>query len=191
MIYDPPFRVIEDFLPKKYFYLIKNEILGINFPWYFRDNITDNNKNIDNREYGFSHKIYDRENNYSSSFHHILTGLYCNILEITEKENIDRCRLDMTTYGGEKFLHKYHVDLYKPHIACVFYINNSDGKTVLYDKKCFSSSDLENVNPDCLTEMIRIKPEENKLLIFDGSYLHTGQSPSNYKRRIVLNVDVS
>jgi hypothetical protein len=38
--------------------------------------------------------------------------------------------------------------------------------------------------------MKKIKPKENRLLVFDGSYLHTGCSPAKYKNRVIINTDL-
>ena len=186
-----PFKVIDNFLSEKYFSLVREQILSIDFPWYFRDNITNNSENSNLKEYGFSHKLYDSENGYSSFFNPVLSGIYGDILSLTEHDYVKRSRLDMTTFMSDKFLNHYHVDSYDPHIACIFYITDSDGETVIYNKQCFSEQDLKNTDSNSLGEIIRITPKENRIIFFDGSYLHTGHSPSKYKRRVLLNVNVS
>jgi hypothetical protein len=60
-------------------------------------------------------------------------------------------------------------------------LTNSDAETVIF----------KNVNIDTLSfdEYQRVAPKENKLVIFNGAYYHTGHSPASSNRRILLNVN--
>jgi hypothetical protein len=58
---------------------------------------------------------------------------------------------------------------FRGNIATVYYVNDSDGDTIFKDSK------------------EKITPKANRLIIFDGSLLHTGSSPKNSKTRILLN----
>ena len=82
----------------------------------------------------------------------------------------------MTLYNPEKYKHDIHVDIPLKHITCIFYINNSDGNTIIYD-----------YNKTIIIK--EIEPVENRLLIFDGNLPHTGHSPSKNKFRILINMN--
>ena len=57
----------------------------------------------------------------------------------------------------------------KNYISLIYYVNDSDGDTIFKDSK------------------EKITPKANRLIIFDGSLLHTGSSPKNSKTRVLLN----
>jgi hypothetical protein len=38
-----------------------------------------------------------------------------------------------------------------------------------------------------MKEMERVSPKANRLVLFDGSFLHTGCSPTKHKNRILIN----
>ena len=72
---------------------------------------------------------------------------------------------------------------YMPHYSAVYYVNDSDGDTIIYDQQ-FQG----NPNPPLeLTEKRRIDPKANRLLLFNGKYFHTGSSPAKNKNRIIIN----
>jgi len=187
------YKVIDNFLFPKYFETIQSEILEGGNIWEYVGNVTRGDEHDFGKDslvdFGFSHTIL-----FDGGFSHLyptLESFYDAVLLETRTQRIIRSRLDMVTYTPNKHKHIPHVDFFYPHIASVFYLTNTDAETVLYNEKAtneeeFYASDLSN-----LTEMVRIKPKENRMLIFDGSYLHTGHSPSDCKRRVLINTDLS
>ena len=76
----------------------------------------------------------------------------------------------------EKYLHNNrHVDFDTPHIACVYYVNDSDGDTFIYDNESKSQ---------------RISPKKNRAVVFDGSLYHASSLPTKNKR-VIINIDVA
>lgn len=196
------FKVIDNFLSEKYYQMIKNEVFGNEFTWKYRDNITYeldpkvfsdwnalNNLNI-NYEYGFYHEIYYDGQSYSY-LNLILSSFYASLMEETQTNRVMRCRLDMVTYSPDKYKHFPHVDFFEPHLSAVFYLTDSDAETILYDLKCSSFDDILNIDVNTLKELTRIEPKENRVVIFNGLHLHTGQSPSKSKKRILINTNLS
>jgi hypothetical protein len=68
-----------------------------------------------------------------------------------------------------------HVDWQIPHKVVLYYVNNSDGNTVLYN--------------DDLNVLHEIEPIAGRFIIFDGNYLHSNYAPKN-THRIVFNLNV-
>ena len=85
----------------------------------------------------------------------------------------------MTVYNPDVVMHGPHVDYKdKMHYSSVYYLNDSDGPTVIFNEKLGENS---------LTIKESIEPKPNRLLLFDGSYLHTGYSPSRHNSRVLIN----
>ena len=67
---------------------------------------------------------------------------------------------------------KFTLQLY----VLIYYVNNSDGDTLFFDKE------LNITN--------RIAPNKGKILLFDGDLLHAGTNPKVSDKRIILNIDL-
>ena len=103
----------------------------------------------------------------------LLKGLLYSILDKTGKKTIWRSRIDMTLYNPNNYRHEIHTDLEIPNTTCIFYVNDSDGDTVLHEKGMARS----------------VEPKANRLLMFDGDIAHTGHSPSKHKNRVLINTN--
>jgi hypothetical protein len=74
-----------------------------------------------------------------------------------------------------------HVDLPKPHLVLIYYVNDSDGDTVILDK---TFPDWENA-----AVLHSVSPKKGRAILFDGRHYHCGTSPACHDARIVLNYD--
>ena len=92
------------------------------------------------------------------------------IMDVAECDFVLRGRADMVTWSKDEYIHPPHADFPYPNTAAVFYVNESDGDTILYGD-----------------EVSRVSPKGNRLVLFDGSILHTGCSPTKHKNRILIN----
>lgn len=82
-----------------------------------------------------------------------------------------------------------HVDLppHLPHVACVYYCNDSDGDTVIYEQTIHNTpGGSQNVQ---LVEHKRVTPRRGRAVFFDGSRYHCSSQPTiNY--RTIINFDL-
>jgi hypothetical protein len=67
-------------------------------------------------------------------------------------------------------------------LSAVYYINDSDGDTVIFNEKYSSSADIKK-----LTVLERIRPEAGKVVIFPSTQLHASSNPINTNARYVIN----
>ena len=105
------------------------------------------------------------------------------MIKATGSKDIFRSRLDMTVNRGESIVLDPHVDFFFPHISSILYINNSDGNTIIYNQKY---NDHDKYDQKLIVKE-EIEPVANRLLIFDGLFIHTGCTPSKNNRRILIN----
>lgn len=83
-----------------------------------------------------------------------------------------------------------HVDAAIDHYVFLYYVNDSDGDTFLFEE----TSDRHRMEEAWKFKDFKIKervsPKKNRLLIFDGKYYHTSSHPINNDIRCVINIDV-
>jgi hypothetical protein len=195
-------KIIDNFLDKEYFDKIQSHIESGHFPWNYMDNITTyagsnkikdpdlcriyddlydgSNKIKDLGLYGFNRYIinpHDKPHDLGV-FNHLIYEMM-RVIGL----NIFRSRLDMTVNRENSIVLDPHVDVLYPHISSILYINDSDGNTIIYNQKY---NDYDKFNQQ-LTVQKEIEPRANRLLIFDGMYIHTGCTPSKHNRRILIN----
>lgn len=67
-------------------------------------------------------------------------------------------------------------------ITGVYYVNDSDGDTILYSQL------NDNINyPETFTEINRVTPKKGRMILFDGRRYHSSSSPIKHSTRVVLN----
>ena len=195
MFGDFPFKVIDDFLPIPYWERLNSFLCSSNFPWFYQKNITDENKPSELGCFGFNHWVLRPEESVFNDRHShpiqemILPFCYFVQKEIGVKNYISNVRCDMSVYNPTSYRHKSHVDLVDcKHIAVVYYVNDSDGSTIIYNKQVELNGNPE-WDEDNLKILVEIKPKPNRVVMFDGSYVHTGHSPSKTNSRVIINSD--
>jgi hypothetical protein len=74
-----------------------------------------------------------------------------------------------------------HVDLPTPHWVMIYYVNDSDGDTLILDK----------TYPDWVGAAVvhAVSPKKGRAILFDGRHYHCGTGPARHDVRIVLNYD--
>ena len=84
-----------------------------------------------------------------------------------------------------------HVDLSSPHLVVLYYVMDSDGDTIIYDKKWEKGK--EHLNSEKTAKLLikkRVTPKQGRLVVFDGRYWHTAEQPK-YNKRCVINTDIT
>lgn len=81
-----------------------------------------------------------------------------------------------------------HLDRTTPHLVFLYYVNDSDGDTVIYNYKSKSAKDIPFFED--VKEQKRVKPKQGRVVIFDGLYWHTAEQPTQDIRCIInFNID--
>lgn len=67
-------------------------------------------------------------------------------------------------------------------LSAVYYINDSDGDTVIFNEKYSVSADIKE-----LTILQRIHPKAGKVIVFPSTQMHASSNPINTSSRYVIN----
>ena len=179
-------RVIDNFVNTAYYKEIENGVLT-NFRWSWTSAISGGTSNL----FGFSYELFDAGKS-TSRFYEFLLPMFIQAKAETTAKVLLRARGDMTVVSGEQITYEPHIDMprHKEHINMIFYIGDSDGDTIIYKEKFFPQTPYaEPALPKTLTVEQQVTPKANRLVIFNGEHWHTGQSPKNHSRRVILNLN--
>jgi len=134
----------------------------------------------------FSHLIFSKGQPVSP-YWDLFTGAVLTIIESTELpfNNLIRVKIGLITKRDKKIQQGPHVDYHEPHKTILFYFNNTDGNSIIYNEK-YNPVQPE---PAQFSIMKSVKPNANTAVAFDGWQYHSSSSPIKSDARIVMNIN--
>lgn len=154
------YEIIDNFLEKEKFIKIKNFMLGVNFPWFFNNYVSDE-KSKDG--YYFTHTFYNNNLINSNAY-----DLIYPIIQKLKIKSIIRVKANFYPKTNKIEEHDKHVDFDFEHKGFIFYINTNDGFTRLKNNE-------------------KIESIENRGLLFDASIEHNSSTCTNQNGRVNIN----
>ena len=193
-------HIIDEFLPKVKFNNLANFVMSNKFPWFYADQVSlpPEEHNI-NDPYaletdGWYHMLYSDDEDYKNG------GMFFDaFLDFFEElsqtfgytqDDLLRARLGLKVpklgYNKENY-NLPHIDVRSSHDTIIYYLNDSDGDTRIFEENYRDYNDKE---PTKFTVKDTVQPKANRLLLIDGFQYHTASNPIHVNRRIVLNVNL-
>jgi hypothetical protein len=155
-------RIIDNFLPKEELNYLRYSILSNNFPWY-KTKIVPTAK-----EFQFTHMFFNEQNGITSKSFNLIEFF---IEKLFVKKFI-KIKANMLLKTEKIVEHGFHMDIdpliYPNSKTAVFYCNNNNGYTRFSDETIINSV-------------------ENRMLIFNSEFLHTGTTCTDEEFRAVIN----
>ena len=187
--------IIDDFLDDKNFKTLQEFVLSMDFPWYYIPTVSMPPDAIitdpfARETFGYNHMVYEHTTNQKSFF---FDSLPLILTTFEEKFNVTIQKLLRVRYGMKHpklgFTNENynlpHVDYFTPHGTLIYYINDSDGDTRIFDQV------FEEEEPDTFTVKTLVTPKANRMLYLEnGLVYHTAANPILSDRRIVLNINL-
>tara|TARA_S200000501_G_C20846978_1_gene754014 strand:+ start:103 stop:603 length:501 start_codon:yes stop_codon:yes gene_type:complete len=158
-------KIIDDFISKEEFNIIKSTLLYNNFPWFLRQVLDDEISQTYDYNFQLVHIFYAEEE--PSIFFDILHP----VLDKLKIVDIHVIKSNLLTRTDKIVKHGFHVDILdtKPnHRTSILYINNCDGYTEFEDGT-------------------KVYSKENRLVTFPTNIRHTGTTCTNNHLRLVIN----
>ncbi len=188
------YKKINNVLGSNAFSELQYRILEGNIPWYFGES-TAYKGETNQFDFSFSHLIVNDGKPVSPLFDIALMAFMQCLDETDQKiDTLYRMRLGLITPTKETIVHSAHIDSDTPHMTGLFYLNNSDGDTILYNNmfetNCGMSSQ-DYIKTQQLSILEKFTPTENTFVCFDGFRYHSSSTPTLNKKRVVLNVNYS
>ena len=183
-------KILDNIIPKKEQNLIKNTLLdNAEFPWTFVNDVSIKNNKHQTRP-GFKHifRNYKLIESILVNTRKKLKVDYDYFNEILEVRSFLQLPLEEKFRG--KGVDTPHLDRYDPHLVILYYVNDSDGETVIYNYKSKDKDDIPYFED--VKELKRITPKQGRIVVFDGRYWHTAEQPTKNIRCIInINIDKS
>jgi len=183
-------KILDNIIPKKIQEEIKSILYSNDFPWYFISDISHHDNKNQNRP-GHQHIFY--KDGVLNSNHGNQIKIISDTVnkKIKKKLSISQARSFLQLPLNEKILckngkHKEdtpHIDLFDPHTVFLYYVNDCDGDTVLYNYKSKDKSYIPFYED--IKIIRRVKPKQGRVLIFDGMTWHSSTQPTQGARCIV------
>jgi len=191
--------IIDDIIPKDYQNKLLYFLTETNFAWIFHKNLIAKDeqfKDNENNPLGFTHNLYDNEKPVSPDFNFF----YPLVLSITSKlddyKKLIRIRANLTLPNKISKLkwHMPHTDSYFDHLVAIYYVNDSDGDTFVFnetnDNYSNGQDDIARINKGDFTVKKQITPKQGRVAIFSGKNYHTSSWAKESKFRCLLNINL-
>lgn len=188
--------VIDDIISSELQDEIKNTLLGYNFPWYFVSDVTFDSRSEENlKRPAFAHDFI-LDNKINSNYAEMVLPIIRNATQaINFKYNfIIRSKaflqLPLSNIVGEK-ADPLHVDIFSDHLVIIYYVCNSQARTIITDKK-YDPLEIKkhNLKASDFNIIKTVEPKQGRVVIFDGLLYHTGEQPHKGIRSLInFNLD--
>lgn len=198
MIHD--IKIFDDFLPENIFLELQEKVLSRHFPWFYCDHASLDPKDNFIKDKlaletdGYAHVFYDKLYDVKSFTYDYLKVFYKHIEQFGfTEEHLIRVRASVKNPKKNYNVENYnlpHVDYFFPHDTMIYYLNDSDGDTRIFDQKFIYTGNNYGLGFDAFTTSQRITPKANRLIWFDGFVYHTASNPIETTRRVILNINL-
>jgi len=185
------YKVFDNIITKNDQNKFLEELYNVEFPWYLQKTttaITETNTAIKDNlccdTIGLVHVVYDEEKGPNSPLYHPIFNTLNNFLQENnlQLDKLLRIKSNLVfknVENSEKY-HTPHIDNEENHYTLLYYVNDSDGPTYLFDNKFDGTK--QN-----LTVIEKINPKKGRAILFDGHYYHASSNPIINDYRLVIN----
>ena len=190
MKFDDRILVFDDIIDKQYQNNIKDFLFKNTFPWYFCDDVSFSNNNVQQRP-GFHHYfVIDKE--VKSKFHNDIIPLITKSLnkinykhtEVLQGRSFFQLPLNIP---DRHIVDTPHVDADIPHLVVLYYVNDNEANTIIYENEFESFDKIPHFNNLKIKQ--KVKPKQGRVVLFNGKYWHTAEQPE-HNNRCIINYNV-
>lgn len=182
----------KNLLPKGYADQLLNDITYFKFPWSYVNDVT---YEKEHNNPGLAHTAFDAVNNVYSDYFPFFKPMIYSIEEASGKpiKQLLRLRVGMLMNMSRDIPNSPHVDFLMPHYTCCYYVDDSDGDTMIYDQRMVQGQSSEDTREFAritnFTVADRGPPQFNSACFFDGARYHASSFPKEHGKRIVITVN--
>ena len=186
-------KIYNNIISKKEQEYLKNIFYSNQFPWFYTADVTSSILNKKQRRPAFSH-IFMENGNINSNYYDIVKKISDNVNKKIKKKLIPyqvrsflQLSLDKNLIGNS--IDTPHIDMIEPHLVYLYYVNDCDGDTVIYDHISNGTHILDIPFYEDIKIKKKITPKQGMVVIFDGMTWHTSTQPTRGSR-CIINFDM-
>ena len=189
--------VFDDIIDLNFQETIKNVLTGNenykekSFPWYYTEDVTAAGDNDSQHRPAFGHDFVDyideaqmnqKQSCVISNFHEFVIPMLKSVCKKIGVDNIDvlqgRSFLQLPLNLKDRSVDIPHRDLEDTDnfFVVLYYVCDSDGDTVIYN---------ETEESDVYTLKQKVSPKQGRVVVFDGTLMHTAEQPLNNTRCVI------
>ena len=166
-------EVYDNILPKEISDVIEKLVLEQSLiPLFYASNVV----KIDSKIFhpAFGDTFYDPSRNIYKPYSHMFLEVVYRLGNALDMviEGIMQGRIFIHLPSPNPGLDEKHIDTPDDHYVCLYYINDSEGDTIIFD--------------DNGEELQRVTPKKGRIVFFEGSMYHCSSRPAS-KTRAILN----
>jgi hypothetical protein len=175
---------------------IERQFLSPGFPWFFYPNVNSTVRPEDrpghttviyddtryDESFGFSHLLFPTAEPAAPRLAQpkALLETFLNRHRLMPSQLI-RVKANLLVRTADPKPFSPHVDMPTPHWVMIYYVNDSDGDTLILDKTYPERENAKIVHA--------VSPKRGRAILFDGRHYHCGTCPARHDTRVVLNYD--
>ena len=187
------YYVLDDLIPKETQLVLYDYVKNHNIKWEVMENITGpyGDKHHIHKFPGKVHTRISCENEDIKVLANDIQNIVSKYLDLEFLQNY-RWKINWTSPLGRSYnpMDLLHHDRMEEHIAMVYYINDSDGDTCIYNNKLGNNAEthqnsLKSVDFDLYELMTSVSPKMGRCLIFNGKFAHYANYPTTNDRFII------
>jgi hypothetical protein len=185
--------VIDNVIDLAYQHELEMAFLGeMNAAWYLLNDVAYPGAAVKHQQPGIVHPLYESNQGILSPLYNLaLPMMFKALADINFKYHATvRGRGFIQFPTGTNYVNHAHVDASEAHLVCLYYVNDSDGDTVIYDQTVAEIPNLPGLPQDTFTVNQTISPRRGRVVLFDGLRYHSSTTPIG-NRRCVVNFDVT
>ena len=115
--------------------------------------------------------------------------LALEISELIGAKFLHRMRINSIPQMGSNQVLLPHIDTLIPGWSVIYYLNDSDGDTIIYEERCDDMSELSHIiENNKLKIRERVSPKKGRAVAFKNNLLHSASYPK-YNSRFVVNMN--
>ena len=187
---DDKFLIVDDIVSLEMQEKIKETLLNDSFPWFYLNDTTYQDTTSTNTP-ALKH-YYRLDSKTNSTFYNLIEDIgdkgaelygfdYKDVLQVRSF-----LQFPLNPNWRKEFVDKLHIDYEVEHLVVLYYVLDSDGDTIIVNKKLNEGEDVNtDLNYTDYDVLHRITPKQGRAVIFNGKYYHTAEQPTNGMRCII------
>ena len=135
----------------------------------------------------FTHTFYHGRDNIKTNYCDRFIELFKELPEF-KTHNLIRGKINITLPYKKRYSLSPHIDFPHPNaISYLYYVEDSDGPTVIWNKR-YSEEPVDKPFLPWWLKKIKVQPKQGRLVKLPSDILHSGNVPYNYNSRVVLSL---